>query len=226
MATLLKPTETWRTSPSYSISQAARIAGTHPINIRRWLYGVEYRSGKMKPVFGEREETAVLSFIELAEIIVVVRFRQKPVKLEELRKAYSYAKDYLGIEYPFAHIKLKTDGVNVLAVYEKDHPEASLLAMNKRGQWTLPQQVINALELFDYEDEFVARWYPAGKNVPIVVDPRYSSGRPSIPHRRLPISLLYNRWKAGENIPYIASDYILSRDVVEEALRYAENYVV
>ena len=226
METLVRPTEIWRLSPSYTVSQAAKIAGTHPINVRRWLYGVEYSSGKMKPVFGEREETPTLSFIELAEIIVVVRFRQKPVKLEELRQAYSYAKEQLGIGYPFAHIKLKTDGANVLAVFEKDHPEANLLALNKRGQFTLPQQVINALELFDYEDQFVARWYPEGKNVPIVIDPRYNAGRPSIPARRLPISLLYNRWKAGENIRYIASDYALRKDMVEEALRYAENYVV
>jgi uncharacterized protein (DUF433 family) len=226
MAILVKPTETWRISPTYSISQAAKIAGTHAINIRRWLYGVEYSFGKMKPVFGKREEAAVLSFIELAEIIVVVRFRQKPVKLEELRRAYSYAKDQLGIEYPFAHAKLKTEGRNVLAVYQGDHPDASLLALNKSGQFTLPQQVINALELFDYEEEFAARWYPAGKNVPIIVDPRYSAGRPSIPERRLPISLLYKRWKAGENISYLASDYALPKDVVEEALRHAEHYVI
>jgi len=180
----------------------------------------------MKPVFGKREEAAVLSFIELAEIIVVVRFRQKPVKLDELRRAYSYAKNQLGIEYPFAHVKLKTEGRNVLAVYQEDHPEASLLALNKSGQFTLPQQVINALELFDYEEGFAARWYPAGKNVPIIVDPRYSAGRPSIPERRLPISLLYKRWKAGENIRYLASDYALPKDVVEEALRHAEHYVI
>ena len=226
MSILVKPTGTWRTSPCYSISQAAKIAGTLPINVYRWLYGVEYTSGKMKPVFWEKGETAVLSFIELAEIIVVVRFRKKGVKLDDLRQAYSYARDYLEIEYPFAHIKLKTDGANVLAVYERDHPKASLLAMNKHGQFTLPQEVINALELFDYEEEFAARWYPAGKTVPIVIDPRYSSGRPSIPDRRLPITILYNRWKAGEAMQYLASDYALRRDVVEKALRYAEKYVI
>jgi uncharacterized protein (DUF433 family) len=226
MAALLKPVGAWRTCPSYSISQAAKIAGTHPINVRRWLYGVVYTEGSMKPVFGQRDETAVLSFVELSEIIIVARFRKRNVKLNDLIEAHGYARDYLGIEYPFAHIKLKTDGANVLAVYEKDHPKASLLAMNRRGQFTLPQEVINALELFDYEDEFVARWYPAGKNVPIVIDPRYSGGRPSIPERRLPISLLYGRWKSGEDMHYIASDYALKPDVVEEALRFAENYVV
>lgn len=223
MNTLIKPTGAWRTLPSYSIMQAARIADTHPVNVRRWLYGAQYTKSQMEPVFGAREELPVLSFIELAEIIVVSRFRRKGVKLNELRQGYSFAKDYLGIEYPFAHLKLKTDGANVLAIYEEDHPQASLLAMNRQGQFTLPQEVINALELFDYEEEFVARWYPAGKNVPIVVDPRYSAGIPSIPERRLPVKILYNRWKAGETIQYLASDYALPKNVVEEALRHAEN---
>lgn len=226
MSTLVKPTESWRTCPSYSITQAAKIAGTNPINVRRWLYGSNYPHTYMKPVFGDREEIPILSFIELAEIIVVSRFRQKNIRLNTLREAHEYARDLLKIEYPFAHMILKTDGANVLANFEEEHPKASLIAMNKRGQLTLPQEVIQALELFDYETEFAARWFPAGRHVPIVIDPRYSAGSPSIPNRRLPVSILYNRWKGGETIRYIASDYALPRNVVEEALRYAEKYVI
>jgi uncharacterized protein (DUF433 family) len=226
MITLARPVESWRIRPTYSISQAAKIAGTHPINVRRWLYGSNYVHTKMKPVLGEREEVPVLSFIELAEIIVVSRFRQRHVKLGTLRDAHEYAKRLLRIEYPFAHMILKTDGANVLANFEEEHPKASLMALNKRGQLTLPQEVIQALELFEYEAEFAARWFPAGKHVPIVIDPRYSAGQPSIPDRRLPINILYNRWKAGETIRYIAYDYALPKNVVEEALRYAEKYVL
>jgi uncharacterized protein (DUF433 family) len=226
MSAVVKPTESWQTSVAYSIPQAAKIAGTHPINVRRWLYGSHYTHTQMKPVFGEREEIPRLSFIDLAEIIVVTRFRQKGVKLNTLRDAYEFSKKLLSIEYPFAHMNLKTDGANVLATFEEDHPKASLMAMNKHGQLTLPQEVINALELFDYEREFAARWFPVGRDVPIVVDPRYSAGQPSIPYRRLPITILYYRWKGGEPMGYIASDYSLPKNVVEEALRYAEKYVI
>ena len=226
MKTLVRPTESWRISPNYTITQAARIAVTHPINVHRWLYGSDYIHTQMKPVFGKREEIPRLSFIELAEIIVVARFRKKGVKLSTLREAHEYSSGLLKIEYPFAHMILKTDGANVLAAFEEDHPKASLMAMNKHGQLTLPQEVIEALELFDYEKEFAARWFPAGREVPIVVDPRYSAGQPSIPNRRLPIDILYNRWKAGEAMRYIASDYALPKNVVEEALRYAEKYVI
>ena len=226
MIALAKPIESWRIRPTYSITQASKIAGTHPINVRRWLYGSDYVHTYMKPVFGKREEVPTLSFIQLAEIIVVSRFRQRRVKLSTLRDAHKYARELLRIEYPFAHMNLKTDGANVLANFEEEHPKASLMAMNKRGQLTLPQEVIQALELFEYEAEFAARWFPAGRHVPIVIDPRYSAGQPSIPDRRLPVDIIYNRWKGGETIRYIASDYSLPKNVVEEALRYAEKYVI
>jgi uncharacterized protein (DUF433 family) len=219
----------WRTRPVYSISQTAKLAGVHPITIRRWLYGSHTNSTKMKPVFGENTvsgEKAEVSFLQLAEIVVVGRFRQRQVKLDTLRQAHAYASHTLHLDYPFAWLHLKTDGVHVFSDFEKDHPDASLLSLDKKGQLTLPGNVIQALELFDYENEFAARWYPIGRNVPIVIDPRFGAGRPTIPDRRLPIAMIYNRWKSGENIDFLASDFSLKRSLVETTLQYAENYAI
>ena len=162
--------------------------------------------------------SSTVKAINPSKVIVDCPAHNLELSIEEFQK-------WLG-KYPFAHMILKTDGANVLANYEEEHPKASLMAMNKRGQLTLPQEVIQALELFEYEAAFAARWFPAGRHVPIVIDPRYSAGQPSIPDRRLPINILYNRWKAGESMKYIASDYALPKNVVEEALRYAEKYVI
>jgi len=184
----------------------------------------------MRPVFSEigksKEDMAEVSFLQLAELVVVSRFRQRKVKLNTLRQAHAYACEVLTLEYPFAWLHLKTDGVHVFSDFERTHPDASLLTLDKKGQLTLPGNVIQALELFDYEEEFAARWYPIGRNVPIVIDPRYSAGRPTIPHKRLPIASIYNRWKSGENISFISSDYSLTHKLVETALQYAENYAI
>jgi uncharacterized protein (DUF433 family) len=220
----------WRIRPVYTIKQTAKLAGVHPITVRRWLYGAHSESTKMKPVFGDKqkvkEEKAEVSFLQLAEIVVVGRFRQRKVKLDTLRQAHAYACKELKLEYPFAWLNLKTDGLHVFSDFEKSHPNASLLTLDKNGQLTLPGNVRKALELFDYEEEFAARWYPIGRNVPIVVDPRYGAGRPTIPDRRLPVAMIYNRWKSGENMGFIASDYALKRSVVEITLQYAENYAI
>lgn len=220
----------WRTRPVYTISQTAKLAGVHPVTVRRWLYGADSASTKMRPVFSgkgkSKEDEAEVAFLQLAEIVVVSRFRQRQVKLNTLRQAHGYACKVLNLEYPFAWLHLKTDGVHVFSDFEKSHPDASLLTLDKKGQLTLPGNVIRALELFDYEEEFAARWYPVGRDVPIVIDPRYGAGRPTIPHRRLPVASIYNRWKSGENISFISSDYSLSRKLVETTLQYAENYAI
>ena len=230
MTTLASVSNAWRIRPAYTISQAAKLAGVSSNTVRRWLYGVENPSTKMRPVFGRKnklKEAAVeVSFLQLAEIVVVGRFRQRKVKLDTLRQAHGYACTALNLDYPFAWLHLKSDGIHVFSDFEKDHPDASLLTLDKNGQLTVPGNVIKALELFDYEEEFAARWYPIGRSVPIVIDPRYGAGRPTIPERRLPIASIYNRWKAGENIGFIASDYSLSRKLVETALQYAENYAI
>lgn len=230
MKAICETSNKWRTRPVYTISQTAKLAGVSPITVRRWLYGADNPSTKMRPVFGGedkyKENIAEVSFLQLAEIVVVSRFRQRKVKLDTLRQAHAYACKILDLKYPFAWLHLKTDGVHVFSDFEKNHPDASLLTLDKKGQLTLPGNVIQALELFDYEEEFAARWYPIGRNVPIVIDPRYGAGRPTIPYRRLPVASIYNRWKSGEKINFIASDYSLKPKIVETTLQYAENYAI
>lgn len=228
MVTATNKVDGWRTRPVYTVTQAAKLAGTSSITVRRWLYGSEYKSTPMRPVFGDKKRTieasVEISFLQLAEIVVVSRFRRRRVKLERLRRAHRYARDLLNIDYPFAWLKLKTDGAHVLSVFQEREPGASLLSLDQYGQWTLPGDVVKTLELFDYEEEFAARWFPIGRNVPIVIDPRYGAGRPTIPDRRLTIETIYKRWRTGQTIKFIADDFKLSPSKVETALRYAENY--
>ncbi len=117
MKTIAQKSNQWRTRPVYTVSQTARLAGVSPITVRRWLYGVDNASTKMRPVFGEKgrlkENTVEVSFLQLAEIVVVGRFRQRRVKLDALRQAHAYAVELLHLEYPFAWLHLKTDGVCV-----------------------------------------------------------------------------------------------------------------
>jgi uncharacterized protein (DUF433 family) len=182
----------------------------------------------MRPVFGDKErikEARVeISFLQLAEIVVVSRFRHRNVRLERLRRAHRYASDELNIEYPFAWLKLQTDGAHVLSVFQELEPGERLISLDQYGQFTLPGDVVKTLELFDYEEEFAARWFPIGRDVPIVIDPRFGAGRPTIPDRRLTVETIYKRWKAGQNMKFIADDFKLPFYKVEATLRYAETY--
>ncbi len=221
----------WLTRPAYTISETAKLARTTSATVRRWLYGYESTGHQMKPVFGHesdnKEHPAQVSFLQLAEIVVVSAFRKRDVKLKRLRRAHAYARREFDIEYPFASLALKTDGVHVLLEFERSEqsgPTAShLLSLDEEGQWTLPGDVVQVLEEFDYEPELAVRWFPAGKNVPIVVDPLYAAGRPTIPGRGITIESIYKMWKAGNKIEFIAEDYELDSEIIESALRYADS---
>jgi uncharacterized protein (DUF433 family) len=121
-------------------------------------------------------------------------------------------------------LHLKTDGVHVLHEFQESEPGTSLLVLDQSGQLTLPGYVIEVIESFDFEKDLAARWFPLGKEVPIVIDPRYGAGRPTIPNRRLTIETIRKRWLAGQSFQFIAEDFDLEPVVVEDALRYAEKY--
>ena len=80
-----------RTSPIYIFSEAARLAKTTPGTIKRWIVGTE----TSKPVFElthlqMNAIQAVVSFVQLVEVVVASNFRRKGnVSLEVVRQAYT-----------------------------------------------------------------------------------------------------------------------------------------
>jgi uncharacterized protein (DUF433 family) len=61
-----------------------------------------------------------------------------------------------------------------------------------------------------------------GSDVPIVIDPRITSGRPTIHGRRVTVQIIRKRFLAGQDINFIAKDFDIDNDVVEDAVRYGE----
>ncbi len=218
----------WRTDPIYTIAESAHLAHVTPITVRRWLYGYQTDTRDVLPMFGEQEKKPLVSFLELVGILVASGFRQNKIPPERIRMAHDFAKQEWGIEYPFASLKLEPLGGHILHRFDEEKPGASLATFDtKLQQWTLPGFVVEKIKKIDYELELAARWYPIGKNVPIVVDPRISAGLPTIVNRRVTVQAVYKRFKDGRySIPFIASDLKLKRDDVEEAIRYAEEVKV
>lgn len=203
------------------------MARTSPSTVRRWLYGYEAPGHRMRPVFGKRtavgERRPEISFLVLAELLVAAAFRKKRIRLERIRRAHDYAREHFGVEYPFAHLRFETDGRHILYRFQQEEAGESLLALDQYGQWTLPGDVVDALESFEFEDELASRWFPLGKDVPIVVDPRFGAGKPTIVNRGVTVETLQKRWQAGQTIAFLAQDFRLDKGVVELALQKAES---
>lgn len=215
-----------RTGQLFSVSETARHAGTSPATVKNWLYGDQARG--VEPLFSERSQEkdseTWLSFLELVEIIVARRFREHGVSIDQLRRTRQHARARWQVEYPLAERRLRLLGGRVL-----DTPGEAIDLDWPATQPALPILANHATEVFEYDTladpnqdaAWASRFYPAGRSVPLMVDPRFAGGAVTFLNRGLTLQTVVERWRSSEPISFIASDFGLEEQDVEAALRYA-----
>jgi len=180
---------------------------------------------------GEVDPTGpALSFLHLVELAVVARLRRdghgrRPASLERLRRAHLFLRaSWPEVEFPFASLDFLERGGRALHTFDEAHPNGAALALDAHGRWILPAPVARVLERIDFSiiDRQAERWFPAGREIPIVLDPRIGGARPTIKGRGITVETVYRRFQAGETIASLADDYELDQATVEAALRYAD----
>lgn len=221
-----------RVGKAYSTAEAARLAKTTPQTLRRWMLGYDAPGHHMDPVFGDSHHDGKtnlqVSFLELVEIAVAAHWRKLGIKLPRIRKAHEFARKELFVPFPFATMDFKTLGGHIIHRFEvgEPDPKAGMMAFDHAGQWTLPVEVETELEAVDYDPEgpikVAYRWFPYGRDQHVIIDPRFSAGRPIIEGTRIPVVAIQQRFDAGDSIRFLARDYSLTVSVVEEVIRLAK----
>jgi len=217
----------WLTQKMYSFSEVAHLAHVSASTVRNWLFGYTTERGRVEPLFqNHNEDEKVCSFLELIEVVVAANFRKAEHKsFKTVRFAYDNARKIYKLDYPFARVELKAIGGHIVHILRE--PGASLQAIDQPEQHTLPdlvQQIVT--EQIEYEYELARRWYPIGKNIPIVVDPRISAGVPIIEGRGITVEAIYKRFKADQDIAFIEKDFDLKHGIVEKVIRYREKLAI
>lgn len=217
--------EKWRTQPMYSFGEAARLADVSITTVRNWFCGYTTRGDvDMPPLFHAGPAGgSMISYLQLIETVVAARFRMVDnVHYRDVCAAYRNAKKILRVDYPFAHIKMESLGGHIIARLEGEEVGESLQYLDSPPQWALPGLVLETIHQFQYEGDFAAKWFPLGKEYPIVIDPRIGSGIPTIEGRGISVSTIIKRRRAGLDIDFIAQDLELESDLVETALHYGD----
>jgi uncharacterized protein (DUF433 family) len=208
--------------PAYRYAEAARLVQTTAQTVSRWYHGYDAPGHRMRPVLPVRQ-AGLLSYMQVVEVAFVADYRRLGVRLDSLRQAHAYLRKAFRVEYPFAQLDVKTDGVSVLAEYvahEGGRALRRLIAADRGGQLIWPEAIQQRFDQFDYEHRLAVRWHPRGRENPIVVDPRIAFGAPIIRPAGIATWAIRERYEAGEEIPEIEDDFGVTREQIAAALAF------
>ncbi len=211
----------------YDSREAARLAGTRPATIRRWLEGYD-RAGQSYPPLWEPalsgEQELVLDFRDLMEIRAVVMFRQRKVGLQTMRKAIRRAAQIVGHDRPLSSLAFKTDGARIF--FEEVDPESGEPRIEDlfTGQREMRTIIERTLHNIDYEQDVPGRWWPMGRRARVMVDPRRSFGQPIEAETFIPTRTLALAAEAEGNAAKAAQVFEIPIAAVNRAVRFERDF--
>ena len=225
------------TAPMYEPTEVARLVRMSVSRVRRWLRGYEYTTPTTRqrkrqgPVVRHDEAgSPYASFLDLIELRFARAFViDAQLSPQRVRKAFAEARAVTGLDHPFARRRFFTAGDNIyMEVQEKGAIDEAehLLQLLSGGQWVIAPVVLQYAEQveFDSESDAVIKWWPLGRQEPVVITPTVAFGEATIQGRGVKTSTLYNLFRAeGDDAGRVAKWMDLSAAEVESAVRFEKH---
>jgi uncharacterized protein (DUF433 family) len=210
--------------PLYTYAEADRLAGVPRGTSSRWVKGYQYwsefgeRIAQPSITAGPADRTQPgVSFFDLIGIKGIAGLKLMGFSLPRIREVVRYCQDQLGVAYPLATETFKTDR-NRIYMTAGDGRLLEVLGGQRGAQaW---DAVLNPfLDTLDYHNDFARRWWPLGRDDPVIVDPDYGFGSPVIVGSGLRTELVGERRDVGDPPEIIAYDFSLTPEQVASALK-------
>lgn len=216
-----------RDFPAYSVAEAAHYLNVPKATLRSWVLGTSYSASDGKTKRFRRvielphRDANLLSFFNLIEAHVLRSLRRvHNIQLPDIRKALVYVKKEFGWTRPLIEQDFKTDGVKLFV-----ERLGRLVDASSDGQVVIEEVMAAHLRRLEWEDRVVVRLYPFTRPsdfespMSVLIDPRYSFGRPILKESHVATGIIAERYKSGDSIDALAEDYACSRLEIEEGLR-------
>lgn len=218
-----------REIPLYGFSQAASYLKIPLATLRSWVKGRSYpvgQSGEMRrfePIIKlPKSNVPMLSFVNLVESHVLNGMRRiENIPFYKVRSALDVIEKQMPSSHPLVERKFETDGIDLFIDYFGQ-------TINQQGQVVIREVMAMYLRRIDRDiDLSLLRLYPFLRKDEthdepkrVMIDPLISFGRPVLVGTGVPTDVIAERFYAGESPDELAQDYAITRDQVEEAVRY------
>lgn len=228
----LKTSDDPRLLPAYTVAEAAHYLRMPEGTLRSWVVGRFYpvagRSKRSRPlIHPDDPKSQYLSFINLVEAHVLAGIRRRHgVKLPNVRKALDYVRRQFRVEHPLINQAFQTDGLDLFV-----ERYGELINASREGQRAM-KEIIGVylkriewdakglpIKLYPFTRDTQAEAAPASDPRVVVMNPTISFGRPVIAGTGIPVSSIYERYKAGDSVLNLAQDFNLETGAIEEAIR-------
>ena len=202
-------------APRYGFAEAARIARVRPAMARRWIAGHSCRVEG-----GERGATPAegsVSFADLVEVAAIRGLLDCGLSIRGIRAIVEHCRERFQSERPLLSHRFRTDGRDAFARLDGMGGEPVL---REKGDTAWDEVLGPFLGTVDYEDEWVHRWWPGGRERSVVVDPRYGYGLPVVAGTGVRTEIIRERVEAGDSPEQIKRDFGVSRRAIKHALEF------
>lgn len=217
-----------RAIPAYSIAEAAHYLSMPVNTVRSWVSGRTFpaKTGQKRSpalVTPADSRSHSLSFINLLELHVLAAIRrQHRIEMPRVRTAIRQLERRFESRHPLVDQEMLTDGTDLFV-----EQLGTLVNVSQDGQLAIREMLEAHLKRIERDSRGLAiRLYPftraGGLDAPrfVVIDPRMAFGRPVIAGTRIPTSDVFERFKAGDSLDTLVSEYGRQTDEIQEAIRY------
>lgn len=210
------------TEPIYTLGEASLYLGLPPRTFWDWAHGRADSEPLIPDAAESRRGELAVSFIALAEGMVLRGFRKAGLTMQYIRKALQALQDdatSAGIDarYALASQRLYKHGAKVLVDYSEDDETRRLFELVSKNMVFTPV-VEDHLERITYGDDgWASRLVlPATPAQLVAVDPLRAAGQPLTIQGGARVVDIIDRFRGGEAPEFIGRDFgVPPEDVIE-----------
>lgn len=204
----------------YEVREAASLLALPVRTLKNWLDGYAARGKAYRPVLREAPTGSdLLTWGEFVEAGYLTEYRRvQKIPLPDIRDYIDSWREKLGVRYPLAHQQPYSGTDRALMDSVEVDDGVSVMYRFRDGQLTLTPWAKEFVRKVEFGSDVAQRYWPAGRQQQVVIDPRHSFGAPTVHSIRTEI--LFEMFVAGDPVDQIAEGYDLDRNNVEAAIRY------
>lgn len=221
-------------TPLYTVPEAARYLDVPASTLASWTRGRRGRSfdspGGVEPLLASSVHgTPNISFVGLAEGMVLTALRRSGVPPQRIHRAVTLLGQDLGIHHALASQRLHSDGPEILHDHGLRDPGSDtaravddlVVVRNGRPMFTTVVESYLSRITFDLDGYASSIRLPAYEVADVVVDPTRGFGQPIFSEGGARLDDALAMFRAGEPLEVVAAEFGVSREHLEDAVRVA-----